>query len=213
MSLGGITARRWLLAPAVRLPRAARYATFAFGLGLLAAVYAATNSDTAQVLVLFVLLSGLVPAVTHRFGVHDELARVTQTANVPGRVVLKSFAVIAPWVALTFFLIPSSLGPWFWSWLVMWPWIELQTVLAERALQRDGAATWRRARILQDSATAGAAIWPVITAILLVDRAPLGEAVLTGALCACVVFGMTATFAWLRRSADQDNNEQRADSV
>jgi hypothetical protein len=178
-----------------------RLALFAFGLPALAGVYAATESEGYQVLVLFALTFGVLPALSRRYGVRDEYTEATDRANVPGRVLAWSLIVVAPWVALTFFLVPKSLGPWFWWWLVMWPWMEVYVFLAERALERDGAESWREARLVRDSAVAGAVTAPIIVAIMLADDAAVAEAVIAGVLCGFVVFGIAATFTWLRRSA------------
>jgi hypothetical protein len=195
------TVRRWLFAGEERPPRRVRLALFALGLPALGGVYAATESEGYQVLVLFALTFGVLPALSRRYGVRDGYTEATERANIPARVLAWSLVVVAPWVALTFLLVPKSLGPWFWWWLVMWPWMEVYVLLAERALQRDGPETWREARLVRDSAVAGAVTAPIIAAIMLADDGGVAEAVITGVLCGFIVFGIAATFTWLRRSA------------
>ncbi len=194
------TVRRWLFGGDERPPRRVRLAFFAFGLPALAGVYAATESEGYQVLVLFALTFGVLPVLSRRYGVRDEYAEATDGANVPARVLVWSLVVVAPWVALTFFVVPESLGPWFWWWLVMWPWLEVNMFLAERAFQRDGAESWRKERLVRDSAVAGAVTAPIIVLIMLADDAAVAEAVITGVLCGFIVFGITVTFTWLGRS-------------
>jgi hypothetical protein len=108
------------------------------------------------------------------------------------------------WGAVIFVAAPDlGLGPWFWSWVVLIPWLEVYLYLAERRLRRDGADDWKPVRPTRDTILAGAATAPVITAIMLVEDAGLGEALLTGLLCGCIVFLIAGTFAWMsRRAAD-----------
>jgi hypothetical protein len=192
---------RWLAGGDERPPRRVRLALFAFSLPALAGVYVATDSAGLQFLVLFALTFGVLPVLSRRYGVRDEYSEATREMNVPARVFVWSLVFGLPWTALTFFAVPESLGPWFWFWLVMWPWMEVCVLLAERALQRDGVESWPEARLVRDSAVAGAVTGPIICAVALVDGAALAEALATGAICAGIVFGIAAAFTWLRRSA------------
>src|ERR671911_400057 len=92
------TVTRWLFGGGERPPRRVRLALFAFGLPALAGVYAATESEGYQVLVLFALTFGALPALSRRYGVRDAFTEATDVANVPARVTAWSLVIIAPWV-------------------------------------------------------------------------------------------------------------------
>jgi len=204
------TVGRWLAGGHKRPPRHLRFVMFALGLLALGGIYQATKSEGLQVLALFALTFGVLPALSRRYGVRDEYTEMAVDVNAPARVLAWSLVFIVPWGALTFFLVPESFGPWFSWWLVMWPALEVYAFLAEQALQHDEAQSWSKTRPVRDSALAGAATSPVIFFILTVTGdASVGEAILTGVLCGFIVFGITAASESLRRSAaDSDSHRQ-----
>jgi hypothetical protein len=153
--------------------------------------------------VLFALTFGVLPALSHQYGVRDEYTEATSRLNVPARAVAWSLVFGLPWAALTFFVVPESLGPWFWFWIVIWPWMEVYTYLGERTLRRVGVESWPKARPVRDSAVAGAVTGPIFFAITLADGTAAGEALATGAAGGVIVFAISAAFAWLRRGAAQ----------
>jgi hypothetical protein len=171
---------------------------------VLGGTYAATGSEGAQVLALFVLTFGLLPAASRRFGESSDLLEASRSRNVPWRVVAMSLAFLVLWGAVIFVAAPDlGLGPWFWWWAVMWPGLEIYTYLAERRLhQGGGAESWKPSRPFRDSVLAGLATVPVIVVITVVQGFEVGEALLTGLLCGCIVFVLGATFIWLWRRAN-----------
>jgi hypothetical protein len=114
-------------------------------------------------------------------------------------VLATSVAFAAAWGALTFFVVPRGLGPWFWWSLVIWPWVEVSAYLAERAYRRNGADSWPRKRPVRDAALAGLATVTLIVAIAFVGGFGVGEALVTGAICGAVVFAIAVTFDGLRK--------------
>jgi hypothetical protein len=184
------------------LPRRLRWALFVFGLVALGGSYAATGSEGVQVLALFALTFGIYPAVTGAFGQSSPLIEVARDLNAPFGVVAMSVAFLVLWGALIFVAAPDlGLGPWFWWWAVMWPWLEVYVYLAERRLHRDGAANWTPARPLRDSVLAGVITAPVIAVITSLQGFDVGEALLTGCLCGFIVFAIAGAFTWMSRRA------------
>jgi hypothetical protein len=183
------------------LPRRLRWALFAMGLGVTGGTYAATGSEGLQVLALYVLVFGVYPAMARAFGRPDELTEVLSRRNVPLDVLATSVLFLVSWGALVFFAAPDlGLGPWFWSWVVLIPWLEVYLYLAERRLRRDGADDWKPMRPTRDATLAGVATAPVITAIMLIEDAsrrgpPDGPPMRVHRL------PHAGTFAWMSRSS------------
>ena len=142
MRQGNHRVSRWLFGHNARPPRLVRLAFFGVGLVVLGATYAATDSEGLQLLALFVLIFGVLPALDRRFGAVDDYTKAVQERNVPFSVVALSLALGIAWAALVLIVVPElGLGPAFWLWVVMWPWIEVVAFLGERRLRRDGGHT------------------------------------------------------------------------
>ncbi len=202
---------RWLFGHDARPPRSVRLAFFGVGLVVLAATYAATESEALQLLALFVLIFGVLPALGRRFGAVDDYTKAIQERNVPFSVVALSLAFAIAWATLVFVAVPElGLGPAFWFWVVIWPWAEVLAFLGERRLHRDGGAhTWQPARPLRDSAFAGLATAPCILVITLLQDFDVGEAVATAIACAVGVFGVSGILAWLMRRGQATGGKPR----
>lgn len=185
-----------------------RLAFFAAGLPLLAAAYAATESATLQIVVVFGFIVVVLPALNRRFGANDEFTTAVQGRNPPLGVVGGSTAFAVAWAAaLSFAVTEVELGPGFWLWLFMWPYVEGYRYLAERCLLRDGgAASWQPSRPLRDAAIAGLATGLCILVPTLVAGWRVGEAVATAAACAAMIYVLCVTLEWLdtrgRRSTE-----------
>jgi hypothetical protein len=171
-----------------------RVSFFVVGLVALAAVYAATGSSALQVLVLLALTWGLLPALLRRFGTErPELARL-RDRNPPAAVIVRSLVVAVAWGAVTFLLLApviGGLGPWFWWWVVMWPWLEVSGFLTRRELARKPEQEWRARRPARDSAVAGAAVAPFIAGLTLLDGDGVGTAVAGGVASGAIVFAIS----------------------
>jgi hypothetical protein len=193
----------WLAAGDRALPYGLRWGLFAFGLVALGGTYAATGSEAAQVLVLFALAFGIYPAMTRAFGRSDALTELARDRTAPVGVVARSLLFFVLWAALIFVAAPDlGLGPWFWWWVVMWPWLEVYIYLAERRLRRDGGgSSWKPIRPLRDTVVAGLATAPVIAVIALFEGLGVGEALLTGFLCGCIVFLIAGAFTGMSHRA------------
>lgn len=211
MRQGNHRVSRWLFGHNARPPRLVRLAFFGVGLVVLGATYAATDSEGLQLLALFVLIFGVLPALDRRFGAVDDYTKAVQERNVPFSVVALSLALGIAWAALVLIVVPElGLGPAFWLWVVMWPWIEVVAFLGERRLRRDGGAhTWQPARPLRDSAFAGLATAPCIFAITLLQDFDVREAVATAIACAVCVFGVSGMLAWLMRRGQATGGKPR----
>lgn len=144
------TVGRWLVGREEYLPASLRLALFLFGLAGLAGIYLATESEAFQVLFLFVLVFAALPVLVRRFGVPEEYAEATGESEPPASVLALSLLFAVPWGVLTYFVVPEGLGPWFWYWLILWPWFEAYSYFAHRALRRDGPGTWRKSRPVRD---------------------------------------------------------------
>lgn len=190
--------RHRLFGPDARLPWPLRVAFFVFSLAVLAGVYAATGSESAQVLALFALVFGVQSLLLERFGVRDGYVEALPQRNIPPDVLGVSAAFAAGWGAAVLLFAPDlGVGPWFWWWVVMWPWIEVLALLAERRFRKDGGAeTWRRARPVRDTATAGLVTVPLVTAIMLLQGSSVGAALATGVGCGVIVFLVTGAITW-----------------
>jgi hypothetical protein len=132
---------RWLFAPDTRLPRPTRLVFYGLGLFALAASYALTGSEWVQLVVLLVLVFGALRGATRRFGVNDDSMESIRERDVPWRVMALAIPFLVAWGALVFLVVPDpGLGPWFWWAVVIWPWMELETSLAERTRRRDAGS-------------------------------------------------------------------------
>jgi hypothetical protein len=184
------------------LPRRLRWVFFAASSVVLGASYAATSSEGVQVLALLALTFGVYPAATRALGERSEYAKVARDLSAPRRVMAVSLAFLLLWGALIYVAAPElELGPWFWWWVVFCPWMEVHVLLAEGQLLRSGGAGWKPARPLRDSLLAGPLTAAVIAVITSLQGARLGEALLTGLLCAGVVLALAGAFVWMSRRA------------
>ena len=175
---------------------------FAVGSALLGATYAMTGSEDLQVAVLFALVFVVLPALSRRFGVQDAYMQVLEERKAPIGVLVLSLVFLIGWGALVFVAVPDfRLGPWFSLWVLMWPWLEVFSLLAEARLDREGADNWKPVRPLRDCGAAGLATAPLITMLMLLNDTPLGDAAATGLACGVIVFVIAGTFAWLERRA------------
>jgi hypothetical protein len=191
---------QWFFPPDRRLARPVRVAFFAAGLAALGAIYLLTRSAELQTLVLFALAFGVLPTLRYRFGRGDTLPEI-KDRNAPLGVWALSILFAIAWGGATFLAVPRAAGPWFLWWLMMWPWIEVHTHLAERELRRHGTAGWQPTRPLRDSILAGVAVVPFVVGIELADSGDLTAAIVNGLMCGLIVFAVGGTFARLGRRA------------
>ena len=194
----------WLMGDDRVLPRPLRWVFFTVSLLVLGGIYAATGSEAVQILALFVLTYVVLTVATRRFGQHSDFLEAARHLKPPLGVVAMSFVFLVLWGALIFVAAPDlGLGPWFWPWVVLWPWLEVYIYLAERRLHKDGGAEgWKPMRPLRDSVPAGLATVLLTAAITILQGFAVGEALLTGLLCGFFIFGLSATLIWLWRRAN-----------
>ena len=204
--------RRRLFGPDARLPWPLRVAFFVLSLAALAGVYAATDSEGAQVLALFALVVGVHRLLLDRFGVRGGYVEALPQRNIPLDVLGVSVAFIVGWGAVVLLFAPDlGVGPWFWWWVVMWPWLEVLALLAERRFQQDGGAeAWRRARPVRDTATAGLVTVPLVAAIMLLQGSSAGAALATGVGCGVTVFLITGAITWSMHPSRAANESDSA---
>jgi hypothetical protein len=190
---------RWLFGYETRPPVGVRLAFCLATLVLLGGTYAATKSEELQILVLYALALGMFPALARRVARGDPYWEIASERNVPFGVLAVSFAFGIPWAALLHVVVPAELGPWFWWWAVIWPWLEVFGYLAERRLERDGPDAWKPIQPRRDSALAGALTAPLTLGIMLVQGVPVAEAVPTSAACGVIVFAISSAIIWSMR--------------
>lgn len=133
---GGRRISRWFF-PQVRPQWGVRLAFFGVGLIALSASFVGTGSAALQWLVLFALIFGVLPLLAHRGG--ENSGDEESIRRAPGIVTAASLAFLLPWAALTWFVVPRSLGPVAWFWAVIMPWAEVLAYLVKRRLHRVGA--------------------------------------------------------------------------
>jgi len=190
-----------------------RLVFFPGGLAALGVTYTLTGSEELQVVAMFALIFGVLPGVSRRFDRHDEYTEAVQDRNAPFSVLAFSVTFAVSWGLLVFLIPPElGLGPWFWWWAVVWPWLEVHLYLGERHLRRGGGEAWKPARPLRDSALAGVATAGAIVVITLLQDATLSEALATAAACGAIVFTITGTFTWLSLRAQQGQHDEAASS-
>ena len=190
---------RWLVGSETRLPRRIRLIFIAFVLAALALAYSLTGSEDLQLLLLGLFLFGLFPAIERKLGEPDDYTRaVAQERTTPSRILALSLLLGAPWAAVVLYAESElELGTFFWLMVLVWPWLELLMLLAERDLRRNGVDSWLKQRPLRDSLFVGAATVVLITAITLLQGFALAEAVVTGALCGLAMLAMSGGCWWL----------------
>jgi hypothetical protein len=170
-----------------------RIAFFVLGLVVLGATYAASGSEALQVLALFVLTLGVFPAIRRRTRSEADQPEAVRERNPPLSVTALSLGFALAWGALVFAAAPDlGVGPWFWWWVVMWLWAEVNASLVGHRFRRDGGENWKRVRPIHDAALWGAVTAGVLVIIFLLEGSSAAEALLTGALCGFIVFAMTA---------------------
>lgn len=201
MQRGRRPVSRWLFGHEKWLPPRPRVALFCASLVALGGTYAATSSEELQALTAFVLIFVVIPAISRRFGKSLEYAEAAGDRIVPSSVSALSAALLLPWCVLVFIVAPVGLGPWFWLWLLLWPWLELTVYLATRHFRRHGVEGFKRVRPLRDAALGGVATATLIGAIMLADEASFSAAVATGAASGVIGFLVVLTFTWSARRA------------
>ena len=181
----------------------------AFTLAALALTYALTGSEDLQLLLLGLLLFGLLPAIDRKLGVPDEYSTAVATRTTPFRILALSALLWAPGAAVLLYAAPEvELGAYFWVMAILWPWMELHLLLAERDLRRHGVDSWPTQRPLRDSFLAGAATTVLITVITLFQDYALAEAVATGALCGFAMLIVGGSLGWLLNRAQTTREPQ-----
>lgn len=193
---------RWLFGDDRRPRRPARLAFWVGGSVALGATHLATESEGLQLLVFLVLMLLAMPAFFRQFGTDDGYFATVRDRNVPLRVAWPGFAVAVIWGALVLFAIPEAgLGPWFWFWVIMWPWLEVFAWRVEREIESGAAADWPRYRGLRDIAVFCLAFVPIATAAVLLLGDPLWMALAVGAAAGVGGFVAAALVVTLMRRA------------
>ena len=193
---------RWLYGDDRRPRRALRLSFFAMGALVLGAIGLATQSEAVQLATFLVLAFGAMPAFWRLFGADDGYFALVRDRNVPLRVVWPALAFGVTWGALVLFALPeASLGPWFWFWVVMWPWLEVFVWCVERGIRRGEAEEWPRFRGLRDVAWLCLSFVPIAMAVVLLLGDPLWLAAAVGIAAGGAGFAVTAAVVVLMRRA------------
>lgn len=147
---------RWLFGYPGRVPRSVRLSFFVASLSIVAGVYRATGSEGLQILALYAMVFLVFPLLGRRFARVDEHSDALVEHRPPIRTLAWSFVLGIAWGSLVLALAPYlALGPWFWWLMAVWPWLEIDTYLAERSLRRVGVGAWPLVRPLRDPRLAG----------------------------------------------------------
>ena len=144
----------WLSDYGTRPPWPVRLAFFVAGLVALGGTYLATEPEgrllayLLQALVLLAWLGGVWPWLSRRSGRRDEFTEVARERKVPLETIALSLVIAVTWSGLVFGLVLVAradlwLGKWFWSWVCLWPSLEVSAYFGARRLRRDGAQAWK----------------------------------------------------------------------
>lgn len=202
MAVGRWKLARWLVGPDKRPSGIARLAFFVVVLLALAGSYAATKSESVQILVLFGAVLGLQQLVWHSFGRDDPVRRQMRGRNAPLGVYLASFTVVVILGVLLFGVFrDSSLGPWSLWWLLVGPGSK-STINSPAGAFRTAA---RRVGARRDhSAIRLSRGWPLVSlSVAAWSLQPgLRRRVLAAALgCSAIVFLIALLFGWVADGA------------